>query len=220
MPVEVREKVRALEPIARLAVDSDRLDLRVRSDLLEDDVVDARGELREERPRIVRRPVDERDHAARRRTGLEVDLVGLAEGLWDDDIEVRSFARLRESDLVAQERDEPGLHRNGGQFLDALDRDAAEVEELEDCRARLRNGEDRSHRNGENRERDQEHAARYEPRVRRGLSDPAEDALLQVRLGRLVEAGAEIAQGELELRHTTPPPCARAGARARARAWT
>src|SRR4029453_14816512 len=112
------------------------------------------------------------------------------------------------------------LHRNRGQLLDALDRDAAEMEELEDRAAGLRHGEERTCGHRQYGERDHEGAARNEAPANGGLADPAQDALLEFGLDGPVKTPAQVAQSKLELRHTTPPPSARAGARARATAWT
>lgn len=105
--------------------------------------------------------------------------------------------------------------------MDTLYRDAAKMEELEDRGARLGHGEDGADDDGEDRERDHESAARDRaPTDRSRFADPAQDALLQLGLRRPVEVGAEVAQGELEVRHTPPLPFAHAGARGRARAST
>jgi hypothetical protein len=94
------------------------------------------------------------------------------------------------------------------------------MEELEDRRARLRDGEDGADRDRDNGQREHERTALNERAAGRRLADPAQDTALEVGLPRPLQARAQVAQCELELRHMPPPQSARAAARARATAWT
>src|SRR5262249_27701685 len=127
---------------------------------------------------------------------------------------------LLQRDGLAEEGSETRLNGDRRELLDAFDRDPAEVEELEDRGTCLGDGENSRDDGREDSHRDDERSSGDgAPAHGRRLADSPEDGLIQLRLRRPLEAGAEIAQGELELRHTPPPPFARAGARARARAW-